>query len=162
MNIKSETEARYDSTPIINEAEEEILNQAAAILRGRLIRQGKITSADSAQDFLVAKLTGRRREHFGVILLDSKHQVIEYVELFHGTIDGASVWPREVLRCVLRHNAAAVILAHNHPSGDPTPSNADDIVTRKLVDALRLIDCRVLDHVIVGGSTYSYATHGKI
>jgi DNA repair protein RadC len=89
--------------------------------------------------------------------------LIEYAEMFRGTIDGASVYPRELVKEALRHNAAAVIISHNHPSGNPEPSQADKVLTQRLNEALRLVDVRVLDHVIVAGnSTASFAERGLI
>src|SRR6202142_646024 len=87
----------------------------------------------------------------GLILLDGRHRVIEYVELFRGTIDGASVHPREVVKLALAKNAATLVLAHPHPSGVAEPSQADEILTRRLRDALQLVDIRVLDHIVVAG-----------
>ena len=85
-----------------------------------------------------------------MLMLDNKHRVLQFRELFRGTLDGANVYPREVVKVCLENNAAAVILVHNHPSGDPEPSQADRTLTRKLQDALNLIDIRTLDHVVVG------------
>ena len=94
-------------------------------------------------------------------LLDTRHRVIEFVELFRGTIDSASVYPREVVREALQRNAAAVILCHPRPSGIAEPSQADELITRRLVDALRLVDIRVLDHLIVaGGEVLSFFQRG--
>lgn len=87
---------------------------------------------------------------FALLMLDNKHHTLEFRELFRGTLDGASVYPREVVKVCLEHNAAAVILVHNHPSGDPEPSQADRVLTRKLQDALNLVDIRTLDHIVVG------------
>lgn len=100
--------------------------------------------------FLVSRLRDRPYEVFGCLFLDSRHRLIRYSELFRGTIDGASVHPREVVREALQHNAAEVILCHNHPSGVAEPSQADELVTLRLKDALKLVDIRVLDHLIVG------------
>ena len=105
-------------------------------------------------------------EHFSLVLLDTKHRVIGFENVFRGTIDGASVYPREIAKIALAHNAAAVILAHNHPSGNPEPSDADRILTNRLKESLALIDVRVLDHIIVGGcsqtQTVSFAELGLI
>ena len=96
-------------------------------------------------------------------LLDGRHRVIEYVELFRGTIDGASVHPREVVKLALAKNAAALVLAHPHPSGVAEPSQADEILTRRLRDALQLVDIRVLDHIVVaGGAAVSFAELGLL
>ena len=97
------------------------------------------------------KLGGLEREVFAAVFLDTRHRLIEYAELFQGTIDGAEVHPREVVRKALRCNAAAVIVAHNHPSGVVDPSAADRVVTTRLKQALALVDVRLLDHFIVGG-----------
>ena len=97
------------------------------------------------------------------MFLDNRHRLIAYEELFHGTIDGASVHPREVVKSALRYNAAAVILAHNHPSGVAEPSQADQRITKRLQDALTLVDIRVLDHFVVGdGEPVSFAERGLI
>ncbi|CSI70314.1 DNA repair protein RadC [Vibrio cholerae] len=92
--------------------------------------------------------------------MDNQHRLIEFKELFRGTVDAASVYPREVLKEALNVNAAAVIFAHNHPSGDPEPSQADRRITQRLKDALSLVDIRVLDHVVVGKSSVSFAERG--
>ncbi|HDY5567689.1 TPA: DNA repair protein RadC, partial [Pseudomonas aeruginosa] len=89
-------------------------------------------------------------EVFALLMLDSRHRVIAFEEVFRGTLDGASVYPREVVKLALEHNAAALILVHNHPSGDPEPSMADRNLTTKLQDALNLVGVRTLDHVVVG------------
>ncbi|WP_375142670.1 JAB domain-containing protein [Methylomonas koyamae] len=96
------------------------------------------------------------------VFLDNQHKVIACEELFRGTIDGASVYPREVVKTALQHNAAALIFAHNHPSGISQPSQADRVITEKLKSALALIDIRVLDHFVVGEAVYSFAEHGLL
>ena len=96
------------------------------------------------------------------MFLDTRHRLIEFRELFHGTIDGASVHCREIVRVALEVNAATVVLAHNHPSGDPSPSKADRTITRRIEDALALIDVRVLDHVVVGEHCVSMAACGMM
>jgi len=107
-------------------------------------------SPAATRTFLIAQLRDRPYETFCVLFLDNRHRLIAFDELFRGTIDGASVHPREVVRQALRRNAAAVILAHNHPSGVAEPSQADELITLRLRDALALVDIRVLDHLIVG------------
>ena len=95
--------------------------------------------------------------------MDNRHRVIEFAQLFRGTVDGTSVYPREVVKEALKHNAAAIILAHNHPSGVAEPSQADERITKRLKAALELVDIRVLDHVIVGrNSTTSFASRGLL
>jgi DNA repair protein RadC len=128
------------------------------------VRKGTaLTSPQLTRDFLTLKLGALEHEVFAVILLDGRHRVIEYVELFRGTIDGASVHPREVVKLALAKNAAAVVLAHPHPSGVAEPSQADEILTRRLRDALQLVDIRVLDHVVVaGGAAVSFAELGLL
>jgi len=95
-------------------------------------------------------------------LLDNRHRLVEYVELFRGTIDGASVHPREVVKEALARNAAALIFCHCHPSGQASPSQADELITRRLKDALALVDIRVLDHFIVGETITSFAESGLL
>lgn len=116
----------------------------------RLQRAEALTSPAHTVRFLNLRLRRREREVFAVLLLDSQHRVIEYEELFFGTIDGTSVHPREVVRAALRRNAAAVIVAHNHPSGVAEPSQADIRITERLRAALALVDVRLLDHFVVG------------
>lgn len=99
---------------------------------------------------------------FSILLLDSQHRLIEYRELFFGTIDAAPIYPREVVKLVLEFNAAAVILAHNHPSGVAEPSQADRRITERLTEALKMIDVRVLDHIIIGESCVSFAERGYL
>ena len=103
-----------------------------------------------------------KNEIFACMLLDTRNQLIRYEELFTGSINGASIYPREVVKLVLKTNAAAVIFAHNHPSGNNNPSEADKQITKRLKQALELIDARVLDHIIVGEDTFSMAEHGLI
>ena len=130
---------------------EEVL-AAARMHLSRRIRQG--TSLDSpraTRDYLMVRLGAREHEVFCVLYLDNRHRLIECQELFRGTIDGASVHPREVVKEALSRNAAACILVHNHPSGVAEPSQADQLITRRLQDALAIVDIRVLDHLIVAG-----------
>ena len=115
------------------------------------------------RDFLAAHFVGYEREVFTILFLDNRHRLIRFDEVFHGTIDGASVHPREVVKLALARNAAAVILAHNHPSGVAEPSQADELITVRLRDALALVDIRVLDHLVVGGTTVtSFAERGLL
>lgn len=114
--------------------------------------QPLLDSPSATRVFLVAKLRDLPYEVFCALFLDNRHRLIACDELFRGTIDGASVHPREVVRQALARNAAAVILAHNHPSGVAEPSQADELITLRLKDALGLVDIRVLDHLIVGDS----------
>jgi DNA repair protein RadC len=121
-----------------------------------------IDSPVATRRFLQAQLRDAAQEVFAVLFLDQRHRVLAFERLFFGTIDQAAVHPREVVKAVLRHNAAAVILAHNHPSGVAEPSAADREITLRLRDALNLIDVRVLDHMIVGDQCTSMAELGMI
>ncbi|RME34518.1 MAG: JAB domain-containing protein [Gammaproteobacteria bacterium] len=132
-------------------------------LAARLRRDTAFTSPEQTRQYLSLRLRGRPFEVFACLFLDNRHRLIAFEELFSGTIDGASVHPREVVRRCLAHNAAAVILAHNHPSGVAEPSRADRQITRRLQQALELIDVRVLDHLVVGeGEPVSFAERGLI
>jgi DNA repair protein RadC len=118
-----------------------------------LMRSGPaLTNPRATQEFLRMRLRDLQYEVFCCVYLDSRHRFLGFEELFRGTIDGASVHPREVVKRALSRNAAAIILAHNHPSGIPEPSQADEFITRRLKDALGLVDIRLLDHLIVGDS----------
>jgi len=129
----------------------------------RLARGDALTSPDETRRFLSARLRGYHFEVFAALFLDNRHRVIHFGELFRGTIDGASVHPREVVRQALEHNAAAMIFAHNHPSGIAEPSQADERITRRLREALALVDIRVLDHLVVGdGEVVSFAERGLL
>lgn len=122
-----------------------------------------LASAASLREFLLAQLRGKPYEIFCCLHLDARHRLIRFEELFRGTVDGAAVHPRELVRQALAHNSAAVILAHNHPSGVAEPSHADELITRRVRDALALIDVRVLDHIVVGGGTcISFADRGLL
>lgn len=128
------------------------------------LRQGEVMSSPAdTRHYLLGHLAHLSHEVFAALFLDNKHKVISFKTLFQGTIDGASVYPREVVKQALQLNAAALIFAHNHPSGCVNPSQADISITNKLKDALGLMDIRVLDHIIVGGNdTYSFAEHGLL
>ncbi|MBU2570015.1 MAG: DNA repair protein RadC [Gammaproteobacteria bacterium] len=128
-----------------------------------LQRGDALTSPDITRAYLSAQLRGYSYEVFACLFLDNQHRVLRLEELFRGTIDSASVYPREVAKAALQHNAAAVIFAHNHPSGISEPSQADRHITDKLKQALALFDIRVLDHFIIGdGLPYSFAEHGLL
>lgn len=131
---------------------------------GEALERGKpLTDPAATRKYLLAKLRDMPHEVFSCLYLDNRHRVIRFEELFRGTIDGASVHPREVVRAALKHNAAALIFAHNHPSGVAEPSDADRRLTRRLTDALALVDIRVLDHFVVGdGEVVSFAERGWI
>jgi DNA repair protein RadC len=142
---------------------DEIMTGARQALALRVRKGIELTSPQRTRDYLTAHLATREHETFCLIYLDNRHRLIAFQELFRGTIDGASVHPREVVKEALRHNAAAVILAHNHPSSVAELSQADELVTRRLREALSLVDIRVLDHLIVaGGETLSFAERGLL
>jgi len=126
-----------------------------------LQRGSALENPQQTRDFLIARLRDYSFEVFSCLYLDNRHRVIQFEELFRGTINGASVHPREVVKKALSHNAAAVIFAHNHPSGVAEPSAADEQITQQLSRALGLVDVRVLDHVVVGdGVSVSFAERG--
>ena len=128
-----------------------------------LRRPDALTHPSACADYLRARIGAYPFEVFACLFLDNRHRVIAFEELFRGTIDGASVHPREVVRHCLAHNAAAVIFAHNHPSGVSEPSAADRAITLRLRDALALVDVRVLDHFVIGsGNPTSLASRGWI
>lgn len=131
---------------------EEIIGMARALLERRFRRGYIIESPNSAADYLTMQLALRDREIFCALFLDTRHRVLAFEVLFQGTIDSSVVHPREVVKRALLLNAAAVILAHNHPSGVCEPSQADQAITRRIVDALALVDVRVLDHMVVGAN----------
>lgn len=131
-------------------SEADILLMAKQLAGQRLRRGRTLTTPNAVFSHLQMLLGGYEYEVFALLMLDSKHRILDFEELFRGTLDSASVYPREVVKLCLKHNAAAVILVHNHPSGDPEPSQADLALTRKLQDALNLVDIRTLDHVVVG------------
>jgi DNA repair protein RadC len=142
---------------------EEILSIARAYLNQRCRRGTSMNSPKLVRDFLALKLGGLEYELFCVLLLDKRNRLIEFVELFRGTIDGASVHPREVVKLALAKNAASVVFAHDHPSGIAEPSQADELITQRLREGLSLVDIRVLDHIIVAnGDTTSFAERGLI
>ena len=132
-------------------------------LRERLRPGVTIGSPDDSRDFLLAALRDRPHEVFCCLFLDNRHRVQAFDELFRGTIDAAAVYPREIVKQALARNAAAVILAHNHPSGVAEPSQSDQIITRRIRDALELIDVRLLDHFVIGDNCcVSLASHGML
>lgn len=162
MKINSEAPAPYSTEKFDDDS---IIERAIKLIQSKLKAPGMaLTSPKLVHQYLTLHLAQFEEEHFSLILLNTQHRVIGFEKIFRGTINGASVCPREVVKVVLAHNAAAVILAHNHPSGDPKPSNADISLTRRLMDSLALIDVPVLDHIIVGGCsqtlTVSFAERG--
>ncbi len=145
--------------------EDAVLERAARIMeaRAKYGERNAIDSPAASQKLLQMRLSHLEHEEFHCMWLDSQHRLIAVDSMFRGTLAQTSVYPREVVKAALRHNAAAVIFAHNHPSGLCEPSRADELLTTALKSALGLVDLRVLDHVIVTvGNTYSFAEHGKI
>ncbi len=130
---------------------EQVMEAAQQIVDARMQRGMSFKDPNVACGFFRDKLSSLEREVFVAAMLDTRHRLIDYAELFFGTIDGAEVHPREVAKLALQLNAAAVIVAHNHPSGEAAPSAADRAVTARLKQALALVDVRLLDHIIVGG-----------
>ncbi|MGH8538253.1 MAG: JAB domain-containing protein [Gammaproteobacteria bacterium] len=143
--------------------EDRVIGRALEILTRRHARGKPLTDPDTTRAYLRLWLAERPCEIFGAIFLDTKHRVIAFEELFHGTIDGASVYPRVVVQRALGHNAAALVAYHNHPSGCAEPSRADEVLTHRLRDALALLDIRLLDHFVVSAEgSVSMAERGLI
>jgi DNA repair protein RadC len=143
---------------------QDIIDRAATLIAQRF-RTGApvLDSPDRTRQYLRHQIGALPYEVFGLLLLDNRHRLIRSEILFRGTIDGAAVHPREVVRVVFDANAAAVIMYHNHPSGIAEPSQADELLTRRLREALQLIDVRVLDHLIIGDTAeYSFAETGRL
>ncbi|MDO8941063.1 MAG: DNA repair protein RadC [Methylicorpusculum sp.] len=143
-------------------AKNQIIAEAISIYDNHFAQGVALTTPDQSRAYFKIKLGNLEHEVFSCLFLTNQHQIIVYEEMFRGTIDSASVYPREVVKTALERNAAAVILAHNHPSGISEPSCADQAITEKLKAALALIDVRVLDHLIIGRTIYSFAEHGRL
>lgn len=152
MKIKSEDKTEYCAhKPEISADDQEVIRHAMEILLNRMREPGEaIANPEDVKTYLKLKLTEQEKEVFACLFLDNRHRVIEYNEMFFGTINGASVHPREIVKQALKVNAAAVIFSHNHPSGVSEPSEADKQLTRKLSEVLAVLDIRVLDHIIIG------------
>src|SRR5438876_6127863 len=143
--------------------QDQIIKRALKILDARMRSAPALSSPEAVRDYLRLLLHDRGHEVFVCVFLDSQHRVIACDELFRGTLAQTSVYPREVVKAALAHNAAAVIFAHNHPSGIAEPSRADELLTGALKQALALVDCKVLDHFVVGGDrTISFAERGLL
>lgn len=152
-----DTEGEYHIAPV-----GVVIDRARSLLDDQ-IRTQAITSPALSRDWFMVRLSPLEHEVFCCLFLDNQHRVIAFVEMFRGTIDSASVHPREVVKEALARNAAAVILGHNHPSGVAEPSEADKHITGRLKSALAMIDVRVLDHIIVGaGKSYAFTEHGLL
>jgi DNA repair protein RadC len=159
--LRAEDAPAYQALP---QDSDHIIEQAINLLRQKLKEPGvALTSPEATKRYLALRIATQEREVFGCLWLDNQHRVLEDEPLFLGTIDGASVYPREVVKACLARNAAAVIFYHNHPSGICEPSSADQAITQKLKSSLQAVDVRVLDHVIIGGiHGYSFAEHGLL
>ncbi len=158
---------RFCAEPGLGLARFAELQAAIELSRRQLTESLKIGpplgSPRATRDFLTAKLRDLEHEVFCCLYLDKRHRLIEFQELFRGTIDGASVHPREIVKLALQRNSAAVIIAHNHPSGVAEPSQADELITQRIKEALGLVDIRLLDHIIVGdGISVSLAERGLL
>jgi DNA repair protein RadC len=167
-SARSEDPALYVVTPAGAEgakpAEDQAIAYALKILRQRLKKPGPVFDRpQTLKDYLTLRLAALEHELFTVLFLDGQHRLIECEEMFRGTLTQASVYPREVVKAALRHNAGAVVLAHNHPSGVAEPSRADEFLTQTIKAALQLVDVRVLDHLIVGSENcVSFAERGML
>lgn len=144
-------------------SEEELIETAKRALAEKLVNAPVFSSPQVVRDFLILEMANLEVEVFYVLYLDAQHKLLEQNPLCSGTVSGAAVYPREVVRHVIKSNAVAVILAHNHPSGVCEPSAADRRITERIKNALALIDVNVLDHLVVGGDTiYSFAERGEL
>lgn len=148
----------------LNQAQQDIINSALDIISSLYQRESlHATSSLLVKQFCQLHIGHLEHEVFGVLLLDNRHRLIKFVELFRGTIDGAAVYPREVAKEALFSNAAAVVFTHNHPSGVCEPSKTDTALTDRLIEALSLFDIRVLDHIIVSHQgTMSFSDRGLL
>lgn len=156
-----------NTVSIIELDDDQLINQACQVLEQRLKYRSSrgdnaLESPDAMRDLLRLRLAEHEHEVFVGLFLDNRHRLIAYEEMFRGTVDGASVHPREVVKAALKHNAVAVVFAHNHPSGVAEPSESDKRITARLREALALVDVRVLDHFVVGDSITSFAECGLI
>jgi len=131
---------------------EQICSAMILLIEQQFERTDYLVSSESTKSYLIAQLANLEQEVFSCLYLDNQHRVISYETLFYGTISEACVYPREVVKACLQHNAAAVIFAHNHPSGNPSPSQCDKQLTAHLIAALKTVDIRVLDHIVIGGA----------
>ncbi len=161
MQAHSETPAQYH----VGSPDDAVILKALAILRSRLDRSTNpcFDSPKTVRDYLTLRVAALEHEVFGALWLDAQNRLIDLGELFRGTISQTAVYPREVAKLALAHNAKAVVLYHNHPSGHPEPSNADLHITRSIKEALALLDVQVLDHFVIGaGDIVSFAERGLI
>ncbi len=151
--VRDESPATYEIAGDLPDAARDVLEQAEAILQARMMRlSDALLNPVSVIEFLKVRLGALVREEFHAIWLDTQHRVLAVDRLFLGSIDSSTIHPREVVRAAIKHNAAAVIFAHNHPSGVTEPSDADRLITHRLSASLGMIDVRVLDHFVIGGN----------
>jgi DNA repair protein RadC len=156
-------EVNGPSTTARELSQDEVIDMAKGLLAARCSRNTEISSAKDVKDYLLTALGAQEQEVFAGMFLDQRHRLISFDILFYGTLGGAAVYPREVVKRAFLYNAAAVIFAHNHPSGVAEPSRADELLTKRLAEALQLIEVRVLDHIVVaGGGTVSFAERGLL
>lgn len=156
LGIKGLGEAKYAVLQAALELSSRSLEQS-------MLKRATFTKVSDSMRYLRSKLSKHQKEVFSVLLLDNQHQFLAYKELFFGTINSAAVYPREIVKQAIEDNASALILAHNHPSGVAEPSEADILVTKKIVQALALVDVMVLDHVVVGhDNAVSFAERGLL
>lgn len=147
----------------LNDDELAFIEKAKFLMDTQFARGGSLSNPRDTASYLKLSLGAYKHEIFAILFLDSQNRVIAFEEMFRGTVDGCQVSPREVVKRALHHNAAAVILAHNHPSGNSEPSTADRVITAKLKDALELIGVRILDHLVIGaGEPTSFAQRGWV
>lgn len=159
MGLIRDRQGNYKLTGITTE--HDVLAAAEGILKAKLERLGSLGNPRDATDFLRMRLGALLHEEFHILWLDNRHRILDCQKLSTGTIDGASVYPREVVRAALSINASVAVLAHNHPSGVAEPSAADRAITRELISALQLVGVRVLDHIVVSaGEGVSMAARG--
>ena len=155
--------AHLKATQLSPDEQEHVIELALEVLNRRYQPGYLIDRPDRMRDYLRLRLSEREHEIFAVAFLDNRHRVLLFEELFRGTIDGCSVYPRVILQMAMKVNAAAVVLAHNHPSSVPDPSQADLNITRKIREALTLVDIRVLDHfILTRQSVLSFAESGLL
>ena len=146
---------RLTSDGFVPVPDQDVIGAALAVLSAQVSRSKTLNSPRAVREFLAIRYANLEHEVFTVIFLDNRNRVIACEDLFRGTIDGASVYPREVVKAALSHNAAACLLAHPHPSGIAEPSQADEFITRRLRDALALVDIRLVDHIVIGGGNFT-------
>ena len=154
-----------NTNQIVISNDDAIIESALKLLEARILYNSdspSLTSPQASKDYVKLQLAEYEHEVFACLFMDNRNRVIAFEVLFRGTIDGASVYPREVVKACLSHNAAAVIFSHNHPSGVAEPSQADIAITERLKKALALVDIRVLDHLIVGEEVVSFAERGLL